>query len=129
MKTIGIGVDIVQNKRINSLIKNKKFINRTFSMNEILNSQKNLNKTNYFSKRFAAKESFVKAIGYGFRDGINFKDIEISNNKFGKPSYLINKKIKNFIKKKMNLNNFELFLSISDEKEYSIAFTLIQIKK
>ena len=128
MKILGIGVDIIHNKRINKSIKNKTFVNRTFSINEIIKSKKILNKTNYFAKRFAAKESFVKAVGSGFRDGINFKDIEISNNKLGKPYYIINKKIKNFLKKKMNLNNFNLFLSISDEKEYSIAFTIIQKK-
>ena len=128
MKILGIGVDIIHNKRINSLIKKKSFINRTFSINEVINSKKILNKTNYFAKRFAAKESLVKAIGSGFRGGINFKDIEIYNNRLGKPYYLINKKIRNFLKKKMNLNNFELFLSISDEKEYSIAFTIIQKK-
>ena len=126
MKILGIGVDIILNKRINNLIKNKNFINRTFAKNEILNSKKNSNKINYFAKRFAAKESLVKAIGSGFRDGINFKDIEISNNKLGKPYYIINKRIRNFLKKKVNSNNFELFLSISDEKEYSIAFTIIQ---
>ena len=128
MKILGIGVDIILNKRINNLIKNKNFINRTFAINEILNSKKNSNKINYFAKRFAAKESLVKAIGSGFRDGINFKDIEISNNKLGKPYYIINKRIRNFLKKKVNSNNFELFLSISDEKEYSIAFTVIQKK-
>ena len=128
MKILGIGVDIIYNKRINNLIKKKSFINRTFSFNEVINSKKILNKTNYFAKRFAAKESLVKAIGSGFRDGINFKDIEIYNNRLGKPYYLINKKIKDFLKKKMNLSNFELFLSISDEKEYSIAFTIIQKK-
>ena len=128
MKILGIGVDIILNKRINNLIKNKKFINRTFAISEIINSKKNSNKTNYFAKRFAAKESLVKAIGSGFRDGINLKDIVISNNKFGKPYYIINKKIKNFLKKKMNSNNFELFLSITDEKDYSIAFTIIQKK-
>ncbi len=128
MKILGIGVDIILNKRINNLIKNKNFINRTFAINEILNSKKNSNKINYFAKRFAAKESLVKAIGSGFRDGINFKDIEISNNKLGKPYYIINKRIRNFLKKKVNSNNFELFLSISDEKEYSIAFTIIQKK-
>ena len=128
MKILGIGVDIILNKRINNLIKNKNFINRTFAKNEILNSKKNSNKINYFAKRFAAKESLVKAIGSGFRDGINFKDIEISNNKLGKPYYIINKRIRNFLKKKVNSNNFELFLSISDQKEYSIAFTIIQKK-
>ena len=128
MKILGIGVDIIKNKRIKILINNKTFIKRTFGKKEVKFSKKTLNKTNYFAKRFAAKESFVKAIGSGFRDGINFKDIEISNNKLGKPYYIVNKKIKNFLKKKMNLNNFNLFLSISDEKEYSIAFTIIQKK-
>ena len=77
MKILGIGVDIIQNKRIKSLIKNKTFISRTFSFNEIKFSRKLSNKTNYFSKRFAAKESFVKSLGTGFRDNINFKDNKI----------------------------------------------------
>ena len=126
MKTIGIGVDIIQNKRIQSSIKNKNFISRTFSKNEILISNKFKNKINYFSKRFAAKEAFAKALGSGFRDGLNFKDVQIVNDKFGKPYYLINSKIKNLIKKKKKVHDFNLFLSISDEKEYSIAFTIIQ---
>ena len=126
MKTIGIGVDIVKNIRIESSIKNKNFINRTFSKNEISISKKFTDKTKYFSKRFAAKEAFAKALGTGFRDGLNFKDIQIVNNKLGKPSYLINSKIKNLIQKKRKAKNFDLFLSISDEKDYSIAFTVIQ---
>ena len=128
MKILGIGVDIVENKRIRKLVSNKNFIMRTFGLKEITNSKKITDRTNYFAKRFAAKESLVKAIGSGIRDGINFKDIEILNNRFGKPSYLINKKIKNFVKKKLDLKNFELFLSITDEKDYSVAFTLIQKK-
>ena len=70
-----------------------------------------LNKRHYFAKRFAAKESLVKAIGSGFRDGINFKDIEISSNKLGKPFYMINKKIKIFLQKKLKLKNFEFFFN------------------
>tara|TARA_B100001121_G_scaffold301989_1_gene313982 strand:+ start:709 stop:1095 length:387 start_codon:yes stop_codon:yes gene_type:complete len=126
MKIIGIGVDIVKNSRISSSIKNKGFVNRIFSKKEISYSKKNLKKTNYYSKRFAAKEAFVKALGTGFRKNLNFKDIEILNNEIGKPYYLINSKIKRLIQKKMKIKNFNLFLSISDEKEYSIAFTIIQ---
>jgi len=126
MKTIGVGVDIVKNKRIHSSLKNRNFIDRTFSKTEILISKKFQNKTNYFSKRFAAKEAFAKALGTGFRQGLNFKDIQILNNKLGKPYYLINSKIKSLIKKKKKVQNFDLFLSISDEKEYSVAFTIIQ---
>ncbi len=126
MKTLGIGVDIINHRRIKPLLKNKNFINRIFSKKEIYISKKVINKTNYFSKRFAGKEAFVKALGTGFRDNLNFKDVEIVNNQLGKPYYLINKKIKKIIKKKMKVNNFELFLSISDEKDYSVAFTIIQ---
>tara|TARA_B100000035_G_scaffold297760_1_gene290830 strand:- start:293 stop:679 length:387 start_codon:yes stop_codon:yes gene_type:complete len=126
MKTIGIGVDIVDNNRIKSLIKNKKFINRLFSKKEIVISKKYLNKTNFFSKRFAAKESFAKALGTGFRNKLNLKDVEIINDKLGKPHYLINPKIEKLIKKIKKTKNFQLFLSISDEKDYSVAFTIIQ---
>jgi holo-[acyl-carrier protein] synthase len=126
MKTVGIGVDIVDNKRFKNLIKDNKFINRIFSKKEISASKKKLNKINFFSNRFAAKESFAKALGTGFRNELNFKDIEILNDKLGKPFYLINNKIKKIIKKNKKIANFELFLSISDEKDYSVAFTIIQ---
>tara|TARA_B100001093_G_scaffold370358_1_gene355308 strand:- start:158 stop:544 length:387 start_codon:yes stop_codon:yes gene_type:complete len=126
MKTIGIGVDIIDNSRIKLLLKNKNFIIRTFSRQEIFFSKKKINKINFFSKRFAAKESFAKALGTGFRENLNFTDIEIINDKLGKPYYFINTKIKQLIKKRKKVDNFELFLSISDEKEYSVAFTIIQ---
>ena len=128
MKTIGIGVDIIDNSRIKLLLKNKNFIKRTFSKKEIFFSKKIKNKANFFSKRFAAKEAFVKALGTGFRNNLNFKDIEIFNDRLGKPYYLINYKIKQLLKSKKKVKNFELFLSISDEKDYSVAFTIIQKK-
>ena len=128
MKIVGIGIDIIDNNRIKSLLKNNSFINRTFSKKEISISKRILNKTNFFSKRFAAKEAFSKALGTGFRNNLNFNDIEIVNDKLGKPYYLINNKIKQIIKKKKKVNNFKLFLSISDEKDYSVAFTIIQKK-
>ena len=126
MKTVGIGVDIVQNRRIQFSLKNKNFIKRIFSEKEIFLSKSFNNKSNYYSKRFAAKEAFAKALGTGFRNGLNFKDIQIINDKFGKPYYLINSKIKHLIRRKKKIKNFNLFLSISDEKEYSVAFTIIQ---
>ena len=128
MKILGIGVDIINNKRIRSLILNKSFINKTFGKNEIKFSKKKVNKINYFAKRFAAKEAFAKALGTGFRKGLNFRDIEILNDKIGKPYFLISKKIDKVVTKKFKVKKFNLFLSISDEKEYSIAFTILQTK-
>ena len=126
MKIIGVGIDIVESLRIEKSLKNKKFVTRVFSSKEISLSKKYKNKISYFSKRFAAKEAFVKSIGTGFRNKINFKDILVVNDSLGKPFFIINKKIKNVIFKKFNTNNYEFLLSISDEKKYSIAITIFQ---
>tara|TARA_B100000900_G_scaffold363594_1_gene337687 strand:+ start:129 stop:521 length:393 start_codon:yes stop_codon:yes gene_type:complete len=128
MKILGIGVDIINNNRLKKLIKNKNFLKRLFTHEEIKNSKFFKNKTSYYSKKFAAKESFSKALGSGFRNGLNFKDIEILNDKLGKPYFILNKKIQKIIFNKLNEKKIDLFLSISDEKDYSVAFTIIQTK-
>ena len=126
MKIIGTGIDIVENSRIKKSILSNSFLNRIFTDEEILISKNMKNKASYFAKRFAAKEAFVKSIGTGFTNGLNFKDISVINDKLGKPSFFITKKIKNMIKKKFKINTFNFFLSISDEKKYSIAFVIFQ---
>ena len=126
MKILGIGVDIINNKRIKSSIRKKNFIKRIYSHNEIKFSKKIGQKTNYFAKRYAAKEALSKALGTGFRNNLNFKDIEILNDKMGKPYYFKSKKITNIISKKFKTKRYNLFLSITDEKDYSIAFTILQ---
>tara|TARA_B100000475_G_scaffold12271_1_gene9392 strand:+ start:21 stop:407 length:387 start_codon:yes stop_codon:yes gene_type:complete len=128
MRILGIGVDIIQNKRIKSSIKNKLFVSRTFGNKEIYFSKYISHKTNYFAKRFAAKEALAKSIGTGFRNNLNFKDIQILNDKIGKPYYQKSKKIDKIINKKFKVKTYDLFLSISDEKDYSIAFTILQTK-
>ena len=128
MKILGIGVDIVENSRITKLLRNKLFIKRIFSNSEILIANKIKDKKVYYSKRFAAKEAFAKSIGTGFRDDLNFNDISIVNNTHGKPSFVINEKIKQIIKKQFKITSFNFFLSISDEKKYSIAYVILQKK-
>ena len=126
MKILGIGVDIIENNRIKNSIKNHKFRDRIYTKNELELSATTKNKIGYFSKRFAAKEAFAKALGTGFRNNLNFKDIEIMNDKLGKPYYAKTKKITQIIKKEFKVKNFNCFLSISDEKEYSTAFAIIE---
>ena len=125
MRIIGVGVDIVDNTRIKKSIKNKNFISRIFSKKEINQSKKIKDKTNYYSKRFAAKESLSKAIGTGFRNNLNFKDITIVNDKYGKPHYELNNKVKKLIYSKFNVKKIKISLSLADEKKYSIAFSVI----
>ena len=126
MKILGIGVDIIQNKRLKNLIFSKTFLSRTFSKNEIKISKKISSKTNYFSKRFAAKEAFAKSIGTGFRDNLNFKDIEILNDKKGKPFYFKSKKIDTIVKKNLKLKIIICFFQFLMKK---IIQLLLQLYK
>jgi holo-[acyl-carrier protein] synthase len=126
MKILGIGVDIIENKRIKKSIKNPQFKNRIYNLKELRQSLSIKNKTNYFSKRFAAKEAFAKALGTGFTNNLNFKDIVVVNNSMGKPEFVKTKKITNIVQKNFKVKNFNCFLSISDEKNYSTAFAIIQ---
>ena len=128
MKILGIGVDIVENSRINKSLKNNLFIKRIFSNTEILIANKLKDKKSYYSRRFAAKEAFAKSIGTGFRNNLNFKDISIVNDKMGKPLFIISEKIKKIIKKEFKVSSFNFFLSISGEKKYSIAYVILQKK-
>ena len=102
MQILGNGVDIVENSRIKKLISNKNFLRRIYTISEIKFSKKNKDNVKFFAKRFAAKEAFVKAIGTGFREGINFNDISVGNKKSGKPEIYLNNKIKKKLKKNLN---------------------------
>ena len=127
MSVLGTGIDIVDNYRVKKLLLNKKssFENKIFTNNEIAYCKKKSNVTNCYSKRFAAKEAFVKALGTGFRKNINFKDIEVVKNHYGKPYLLINKKVINKIKTLFKVKKFNVLLSISDETKYAIASVII----
>ena len=126
MKIIGIGVDIVENNRFKKLIKKKRFISRICSPKEINNFKKKNNKILYLSKRFSAKEAFVKALGSGFRNKLCFNDISILNDKRGKPYFSFNQKIKNILRNKHKLIKFKAHLSLSDEKKHSISYVILQ---
>lgn len=126
---IGIGTDIVEITRITEL-KNKfgdKFYNRIYSKNEILRAENfsEDKKINYYAKRFAAKESFAKALGTGIGEKISFKEIEIINDKNGKPTISLSNERKKELEKYLGCD-FNIFLSLSDEKNVAMAFVVIE---
>ena len=126
MSIIGIGVDIVNNNRLKKLIKNKLFLERIFTYQEQKSSSTLKNKLNYYSKRFAAKEAFSKATGLGISKNLHFKNIEIKNDKKGRPSISLNPVTSKYLKKKFKVKSFKTNLSISDEKNYSVAYVIIE---
>ena len=121
----GIGTDIVNISRIKKLLnKNKKFKNRIFSIKEIKYCETRKNKFASYSKRFAAKEAFSKALGTGISKGISFNEISINNNKNGAPFFELLGKTKVIVKNLTKSKN-KIYLSLSDEKKYALAMVVI----
>ena len=121
----GIGTDIIDISRIKKLFnKNKKFKNRIFSEKEIKYCESRMNKIASYSKRFAAKEAFAKALGIGISKGISFKEISVNNNKNGAPFIELLGKTKKIVKN-LTKNKNKIYLSLSDEKKYALAMVII----
>ena len=127
MKIFGIGTDIVKVNRISKSIKSKSFVSRLFNKDEISKCGKTINSPNCFAKRFAAKEAFSKALGTGISKGINFNEIIILNEKNGKPFIRLLNKTKKNVEKKIKKKKYKISLSLSDEKNYAVAFVTISI--
>ena len=127
MKIYGIGTDIANINRLKKSIINKKFIDRIFNKNEVIRCNKQVNKVNCYSKRFAAKEAFVKALGTGISKGINFNEIIVYNVKSGKPSIRLIGNTKKKFKEIFKNKKFNIFLSLSDDKPFAIATAIISL--
>ena len=130
MKIFGIGTDIVNIKRMEKSLRNKNsaFKNKIFSKNEIIYCDKKNNPYSFYAKRFAAKEALSKALGTGIRKGINFKDIEILNDNFGKPSIKLKGSTANFLKRKIKAKKYSIYLSLSDDIPWAHATVIISYR-
>ena len=125
MSILGIGIDIIETNRIKKILKrNKSFIKRIYTRYERTSCTGN-KQEHCYAKKYAAKEALVKALGTGFRSGINFRNIEIKNDRLGKPFIKLDKLLILHIKKRYKVKKFNIFLSISDENDYAIANVII----
>jgi holo-[acyl-carrier protein] synthase len=129
---IGIGTDILSITRIKDAI-NKfgdRFLNRIFTKEELF-LYKNLfsekRKIGFLAKRFAAKEAFAKALGFGIGKNISFTDISIINDKHNKPMVMMNSTIDNLLKKISNgAEAHTIHISLSDDNEFANAMVIIE---
>ena len=125
MKLFGVGTDIVQISRFKKNLNNNNLLKRLFSKSEITNCRSKINTKNCFAKRFAAKEAFSKALGTGISKGISFNEIIVLNKKSGKPFIRLIGKTKKITEKKFKKKKYKISVSLSDEKNYALAFVTI----
>ena len=79
---------------------------------------------NSYAKRYAAKEACAKALGTGLARGVFWKDIEVMNDKFGKPFIVLHNKALERLKI-ISKDKCKIELSLSDEASYSVANVII----
>jgi len=125
---LGIGADVVDINRFKEATrKSPKVIERVFTTGEIAHAQKlsPKKKTAYYAKRFAGKEALSKACGTGIGNRLNWQDMEILNDKQGTPVATFSGKALKFLKKKFKTKTIKVFISLSDEKDFALAFVLL----
>jgi holo-[acyl-carrier protein] synthase len=120
----GIGTDIVQISRIqNSLDRyGERFARRILGGEELVDFQRTLHPARFLARRFAAKEAVVKAYGTGFTQGITFQDIVVSHDAAGKPLLVLSGRA---LELQQEMGIGEKFISLSDEREYAVAFVTL----
>ncbi|WP_297890064.1 holo-ACP synthase [Sulfurihydrogenibium sp.] len=114
------GIDIVENNRIEKAYKKfgERFLKKIYTDREIQYCFKKKDFIPCLSARFAAKEATIKAYYQAFNKSINYKSIEIIGIN-GKPAEIILHNDTNHKK------NFDVSISISHEKKYSVAVVII----
>ena len=123
----GLGIDLVENNRLERLIEKwgSKFLERIFSAGEIQYCGGHAHSSTHYGVRFAAKESFLKALGIGLGMGVKLSDIEVVNDRNGKPALALHGKAKAQIKKRKIT---KIHLSLTHTKKYSTAIVLLEKK-
>ncbi len=123
----GIGIDLVDNDRLARIIAKwgSKFLQRVFSEGEINYCEKHAQASINYGARFAAKESFVKALGIGLGRGVKLTDIEVVNDKNGKPDLVLWGEAKAQIE---NRNIVQVHLSLTHTRSFASAIVLLEKK-
>lgn len=122
----GIGIDIAATDRFRRFLDegNNALLERLFTSSELEICRKRKDTASCFAARFAAKESFLKAMGTGLRNGISWHDMEVVSDALGKPELVLSGKASELF------NSHGLakpFLSISHDSGHAVAMVVLEV--
>jgi holo-[acyl-carrier protein] synthase len=124
MNIIGIGMDVVETKRISDSLERfgDRFLHRVFLEGEIVYSQSMKFPHLHLAARFAAKEAISKAFGTGIGHSMGWRDLEITREPSGAPKVRLHGKAEIFAKEK---GVKEVHISLSHTAEYGAASAVV----
>ncbi|WKC58390.1 holo-ACP synthase [Borrelia sp. P9F1] len=120
-----IGCDIIQVGRLNSLLKNKKKLERFFTQREIKSLEmKGKGILESLAGKFAAKEALIKSLSPLIENKIKYslKDMEVVELPSGNVAFQLHNDVESLI----NKMDLKLYLTISHEREYAVAFVIVE---
>jgi holo-[acyl-carrier protein] synthase len=122
---IGIGADLAEVGRIREAIDRhgERFLQRVFTPLEIDYCRSHRSAAERFAARFAAKEAMMKALGTGWRRGVRWRDIEVMNEKSGKPGLNLTGRAQEIFQ---SLGGVRLHLSLTHTDEHALAQVIIE---
>ncbi|MBM4089053.1 MAG: holo-[acyl-carrier-protein] synthase [Planctomycetes bacterium] len=123
MNVIGIGTDIVECLRIARMIEKhgELFLTRVYTAREIEYCSARKAATQHYAGRWAAKEAVLKALGTGLARSIRWRDLEIRNDRAGKPTVALAGEARELCEQ---LGIGQMVVSISHCRSHATAFAI-----
>ena len=116
-----VGIDLIDTERIGSALEKwgESFAKKILGIEEFEMYQQKFNKVQFLSGRFAAKEAVIKTLGAFFERRINFRDIQVLNDLYGKPYVHLEDNLRERVLDK------EIKVSITHERKMAAAVAII----
>ncbi|TVP43297.1 MAG: holo-ACP synthase [Halomonas sp.] len=122
---VGIGSDIARIERFTRAVERHgpRFAQRILGPDEHAVWRQKSQPAAFLAKRFAAKEAFVKALGLGLREGMQWCDIQVLNDALGKPYFLLSGEAERLFQA---AGVTASHITLSDEADYAVAFVILE---
>ncbi|MCX6641434.1 MAG: holo-ACP synthase [bacterium] len=124
---LGLGIDEMEVARLQSDLEAKTGLrDELFTPGEIAYCESKRYPAPHFAGRFCAKEALFKALGTGYREGMSWREIEVTNDSLGKPLLSVSGKVQEKIQ---SLGVDNIFISISHTRDHAIAIVILEANR
>lgn len=122
---IGTGVDLCEVARMRQAMERhgQRFKDRVFTEREAAYAERKANRYERYAARFAAKEAGMKALGTGWRGGLGWRDLEVTNLSSGRPTLAFHGKAAD-IAAKLGVRNISL--SLTHTADQAMALVILE---
>ena len=120
----GIGTDIVEVARLGRLYERhaERALEKVLAPAERADFARAADPARFLAKRFAAKEAFGKALGIGVATPATLPNLAVVHDALGKPAFDYAPELARLMAER----GLVAHLSISDEKDFAVAFVVVE---